>query len=57
MILLVMTMALLGGATWLAMNESIARDATLNHRLTAGGLTLCAAVGVIAVIASVVTHG
>ncbi|GIF40089.1 hypothetical protein [Actinoplanes xinjiangensis] len=54
MILFVVMMALLGGTTWLAMNQSIARDAVLNHRLTAIGLTLCLASGLIAVVASAV---
>jgi hypothetical protein len=54
MILFVVMMALLGGTTWLAMNQSIAHDAVLNHRLTAIGLTLCLASGLIAVVASAV---
>ncbi|MEV4280829.1 hypothetical protein [Actinoplanes xinjiangensis] len=54
MILFVVLMALLGGTTWLAMNQSIARDAVLNHRLTAIGLTLCLTSGLIAMVASIV---
>ncbi|WP_433796389.1 hypothetical protein [Actinoplanes sp. CA-252034] len=53
MMLSLVMLALLGGTTWLAMNQSIARNAVLNHRLTAIGLTLCVTSGLVVLVASV----
>ena len=34
-------MALLGGTTWLGMQQSVARDPVMNRHLTGVGLLLC----------------
>ncbi|GAB3177886.1 hypothetical protein FHX75_11169 [Micromonospora palomenae] len=53
--LVVAALALLGGTTWLAMNQPVARNPVLNRRLTATGLLLCLITAVITLIAAVVT--
>jgi hypothetical protein len=55
MILLVIAaLALLGGTTWLGLNQPAAANPALNRRLTATGLLLCLIVAVVALIAAVV---
>jgi hypothetical protein len=55
-LLVVATMALLGGTTWLALQQSIARDPVLNRQLTAVGLLLCMLTVVSAVVAASGVH-
>ena len=53
-LLVVFALALLGGTTWLAQQQSIAVRPALNHQLTGMGLVLCLAVGLAAVVGAVV---
>ncbi|WP_310380836.1 hypothetical protein [Actinoplanes couchii] len=43
---MMVAMALLGGTAWNVMNQSVARDRELNHRLSLAGLVACAVVAV-----------
>ncbi|SDS52988.1 hypothetical protein [Actinoplanes derwentensis] len=51
-VLTVGALALLGGTTWLALQESVAADPDRHHRLTATGLLLCLLTGLAAVAAA-----
>jgi hypothetical protein len=53
--LVVAAMAVLGGTTFLALQQSVARDRALNNRLTGIGIVLCLIVAVLALTATVVT--
>ena len=55
--LLVAVLALFGGTTWLAMQQSVARDPAFHHRLTGGGLALCAVAVASALIAALIAAG
>jgi hypothetical protein len=52
-VLLVASMALLGGTTWFGLQQSDAGNPVLNRRLTGAGLALCLLVVVSAVLAAV----
>ncbi|GAA4960313.1 hypothetical protein [Actinoplanes utahensis] len=43
--LVIVAMTLLGGTAWTVMNQSIARNRVLNHRLSLAGLLACLAIG------------
>ncbi|MEU7905682.1 hypothetical protein [Actinoplanes sp. NPDC049118] len=49
--LVVLAMTLLGGTTWLALDQPVTRHPELNRKMTAAGLLLCL-VAVVAVFAS-----
>ncbi|MFC8617240.1 hypothetical protein ACFT9M_12585 [Micromonospora purpureochromogenes] len=53
--LVVAALALLGGTTWLAMNQPVARNPVLNRRLTATGLLFCLITAVFTLIVAAVT--
>jgi hypothetical protein len=53
--LVVAALALMGSTTWLAMQQSIAGNPRLNHRLTTLGLALCLATGLSIVVAELVS--
>ena len=53
--LVVAAMALLGGTTWLAQEQSITRNPVRNSHLTAVGMVLCLLTVVAALIAAAVT--
>jgi hypothetical protein len=53
-LLVVAAMSLLGGTTWLALQQSAARDHVLNRQLTAVGLLLCMLTVASAIIAATV---
>jgi hypothetical protein len=53
-VLVVAVMALFGGTAWLAMQQSVARNSAVHHRLTGGGLALCLLAVVAAVVAATV---
>lgn len=42
-VVVILALALLGGTTWLAQNQPLAANPTLNRNLTSIGLALCAA--------------
>ena len=52
-LLLVAAMGLLSGTTWLAMQQSVARDRVAHHHLTGGGLVLCLLAVVSVLVAAV----
>jgi hypothetical protein len=51
----VAALALMGSTTWLAMQQPIAGNPALNHRLTTVGLALCLATGLSVVVAGLVS--
>ncbi|WP_433789708.1 hypothetical protein [Actinoplanes sp. CA-252034] len=53
--LVVAALGVLGGTTWLALQQPIAHDPARNRRLTAAGLMLCLVTAVVAIAAAVVT--
>jgi hypothetical protein len=48
-------MALLGGTTWVGLQQPIARDPARNVRLTAIGIRLCLVTGLVALLVVAVT--
>ena len=54
-VLLVVTLVLLGGTTWLALQQQVAGSPSLNRRLTGAGLLLCLAAGLAFVVGGFVT--
>lgn len=54
-ILVIAALALMGTTTWLALQQSIVGNPSLNHRLTGLGLALCLATGLAIVAAGLVT--
>jgi hypothetical protein len=54
MLLVVLTMGVLGGTTWLAMNQSVAGNPSLNRRLTSIGIGLSLVTGAFVVLMAVV---
>ncbi|GAA2863720.1 hypothetical protein Acy02nite_72490 [Actinoplanes cyaneus] len=54
-VLVVAAMVLLGGTTWLALEQPVASDPELNRRLTTIGLLLCGVAGAVAVAVTFVT--
>lgn len=50
-VLVVAALVLMGGTTFLAMQQSIVGNPVLNRRLTGLGLALCLAVGIALVVA------
>ncbi|MEU4620685.1 hypothetical protein AB0G04_12005 [Actinoplanes sp. NPDC023801] len=52
-VLTVGALTLLGGTTWLALQESVAADRARHHRLTATAIILCLILGAVIVAAAV----
>lgn len=53
-VLVIAALALMGGTTWLALQQSIVGNPALNRRLTGLGLALCLAVGLALVVTALV---
>lgn len=52
--LVVAALALVGGTTWLALNQPTARNPVRHHRLTGLGLALCLATAAAAFVGALV---
>lgn len=53
-VLVVAALVLMGGTTWLALQQSISGNPALNRRLTGLGLALCLATGLALVVTGLV---
>ena len=56
-VLVVAFLALIGGTTWLALEQPMARHPVLHNRLTGAGLLLCLTAAVIALAAALLRMG
>ena len=54
-VLVVAALGLLGGTTWLALDQPLARDPARHHRVTGWGLLMCLGVGA-AVVGAAFAH-